>query len=75
MIYNPFKPHIVQFPNGKYAIRKYGFPFWDYLDSSDLNYWWSTSSFVYKYCTFNTLEAAKKALDTGVAIKGKVVYQ
>ncbi len=36
-LYNPFKPHIVQFPDGKFGVRKLGLIVtqgWAYLDMS-----------------------------------------
>jgi len=70
-LYNPFKPHIVQFNNGKYGVRKlspillFG---WMYFDQQSANYWWSTEEYIPKYCISETLEKLKQPLDEGKRI-------
>ena len=55
--YNPFKPHIVQFANGKFAVRKWRV-LWlykeNYTFSFDEVFWWNTEENVQKFCTVNT---------------------
>ena len=65
MIYNPFKAHIVQFHNGKYAVRQLNlFPScWLYLGCYPLKKsWWTRESGALLYASHNTLEGAKEAL-------------
>jgi hypothetical protein len=41
---NIFRPHIVEFANGKFAVRKFSFPFFKYYDNqkaSTEDYWWN----------------------------------
>lgn len=53
--YNPFKPHIVQFGSGKYAVRRLTLLVgYQYIDR-DTTYWWGTDEYVDRYCVFNTL--------------------
>lgn len=44
-MYNPLRPHIVEFTNGKFAIRKFVLPLgWQYYDNQALGkdtHWWS----------------------------------
>lgn len=61
--YNPFKAHIVQFANDKFAVRKLSGFFWLYKENttykSDDIYWWYDMSSVIKWCMVDTLEEAK----------------
>lgn len=61
--YNPFKPHIVQFANGKFAVRRRIFIGWEYkerteFNNSDCEYWWYKVEYVKKYCMVDTHEQA-----------------
>jgi len=41
--FNPFKPHIVEFANGKFAVRKLTMSGWKFYDSQRVkedDYWW-----------------------------------
>ena len=49
MIFNPFKPHKVQFSNGKYGIRRWRLG-WEYLDLMTHEYWWGKNYTCFKYC-------------------------
>lgn len=46
--YNPFRPHIVEFDNGTFAVRKLTLIGWAYYDNQkigkDNDYWWSSFS-------------------------------
>lgn len=63
-LYNPFKPHVIEFENGKYAIRKYNFG-WTYLDNNKVKsadsgtYWWHNyTEGAHVYFTYpNSVEA------------------
>jgi hypothetical protein len=61
--YNPFKPHIVQLSNGKYAVRRWSLLAWEYKESWTLPgtdcYWWNSMEHVQKWCTVKSLEEAK----------------
>ena len=63
--YNPFKPHIVKFRNGKFAIRRAGFPFgfWEYLDKFTLDFWWSIPQYVANNAFFSSKEEAQTRFD------------
>ena len=62
--YSPFVPHVVEFPSGKFAVRKWMFG-WKYYDNQRLkkhDYWW-TSTEHDKWFKVDTLEEAKLVLD------------
>lgn len=65
-LYNPFKAHIVQFANGKFAVRKWR-GFWIYKEvttySTDETFWWINIDNVQKFATVNTYEEAVVLLD------------
>ena len=66
-LYSPFVPHIVEFPSGKFAVRRWSlFSFgWVYYDSQKFkkeDYWW-TQSHNEKWYKVDTLEEAKLILD------------
>ena len=61
--YNPFKAHIVQFANGKFAVRKWNVIAWEYKERAEFNndsdeYWWNLLEYANKYCTVGTLQEA-----------------
>ena len=61
------KPVIVKFLDGTYGIRKKsGGKYW-FMDSSS-EYWWEEEK-RYKYCRFESLEAAKIMNDVGEVVK------
>lgn len=65
--HNPFTPHIVQFPDGKYAVRKWSFYYmrWAYYDSQKVgkdDYWWTLSNSA-KWYKLNSLEEARLLLE------------
>jgi len=40
-LYNPFKPHIVEFDDGTFAVRKFTWTGWGHLDNDICTeYWW-----------------------------------
>lgn len=63
-VYNPFIPHIVQFKNGKYAVRRMTIFGWFYCDKNDYTEWWPIE-FAKKYCTVDTIEQAVYPFDKG----------
>ena len=45
--YNPFKPHIVEYTNGTFAVRKLTVFGWAYYDNQKVkrdDYWWTPFS-------------------------------
>lgn len=67
-IYNPFKAHIVQFANGKFAVRKWK-ALWVYKETETFRneeiFWWNSLENAHKFCTVDTFEQA-------VALRDKV---
>jgi hypothetical protein len=65
--YNPFKAHIVQFADGKFAVRKWFLIAWEYKEhvtfANDDIYWWNSMEHVKKWCVVDTLEQAKALRD------------
>lgn len=65
-VFNPFKPHIVEFASGKFAIRKFTWC-WKYYDNqrgkSD-EYWWfdPNSEFKHRY-EVDSIEIATTLLE------------
>lgn len=59
--YNPFKAHIVEFTNGKYAVRRWRLA-WEYKErlifGDDDFYWWYSMENVKNWCMVDTLEQA-----------------
>lgn len=59
--YNPFKSHIVQFANGKFAVRKWRGS-WVYKEThtfkTDEVFWWYLPENALKFCMVDTLEQA-----------------
>ena len=64
--YNPFKAHIVQFANGKFAVRKW-VTCWVYKETnsfrSDEIYWWHHLQNIPKFCVVDSFEEAVVLLD------------
>jgi hypothetical protein len=64
--YNPFKAHIVQFDNGKYAVRRWCVA-WEYKEHITLSnediYWWNTMEYAKRWCMVDTLEQAQALRD------------
>jgi hypothetical protein len=66
--YNPFKPHICQLINGKYAVRKLTLIGWEYLDSTSsngkrYNYWCIVEGSILQYCSNNLKMEAESRLN------------
>lgn len=66
--YNPFKPHIVEFENGKFAVRKSALFHWLYkghtlFTTEKEEHWWFLHEYVVKHCMVNTLEEARTVLN------------
>ncbi len=77
--YNPFKAHIVQFFNGKYAVRRWSVLGWVYKEhttyGNDNIYWWNAMEYVKKWCMVDTLEEAKALRDKRkLKVKTKVIH-
>lgn len=65
--YSPFIPHIVEFPSGEFAVRKWDFSSmsWAYYDSQKFkkeDYWWHADEHEMRY-KVDTLEEAKLLLE------------
>ena len=75
--YNPFKPHIVQFADGKFAVRRWSVFLWEYKEHSafrsDAAYWWNTAECVRKWCCVDTHEEAAILRDKDRIKTNKVV--
>lgn len=60
--YNPFKAHIVQFANGKFAVRRLRFSGWECKEhttfSSEDVYWWGWLEHTHRWCCVDTHEQA-----------------
>lgn len=57
--YNPFLPHVVEFRNGTYAVRKLSIFWmgWCYKDlKTNKDYWWPIKSQFHDDCTTTSLE-------------------
>ena len=69
-MFKSFKPHIVSFANGTFAVRK-RFLFWYHYASRDADFWWP-AEYKNDYCICKTLEQAKEVLcrisDKGVPV-------
>lgn len=50
-------PAIVQFPDGKFAVRVSTFPFTEFADRSGRDTWYSSGT-VHKYCKLDTYDEA-----------------
>jgi hypothetical protein len=54
---------VVEFANGKFAVKKGWWIFAEYLGTNDNdNYWWSLDKYIIKYAQFDTKEAACKKM-------------
>lgn len=65
-LFNPFKAHVVQFSNGKYAVRRWRVA-WVYKEHTTLSnedvYWWNTMGYAKRWCMVDTLEQAQALRD------------
>lgn len=68
-LYNPFKAHIVQFENAKFAVRRFRLSGWEYKEHTTFSkedvYWWNWIEHTYHWCCVDTYEQA-------VALRDKV---
>lgn len=75
--YNPFKAHIVQFADGKFAVRRLTSIGWEYKEHTthkdDDSYWWYLFEYVEEYCTVCTHEEAVILRDKQIIKPNKVV--
>ena len=71
-LYNPFKPHLVQFSNGTYAIRRWSFDHWKFLNLSGTD-WLSAEGNVQQYCEMPYGQAVKLLQTARVFDKGRPV--
>jgi hypothetical protein len=65
---NPFKTKRVLEYKGRFIPQEYKFPSWQATDPSDGFIWYSLDN-QYEYCSYTTLEAAKKSLVSNKLIK------
>lgn len=76
-LYNPFKAHIVQFADGKFAVRRWSVLAWEYKErivfNNDVAYWWNTMEYVRKWCCVDTHEQAAILRDKQFIKPNKVV--
>lgn len=60
--YNPFKAHIMQFANGKFAVRRHNIMGWEYKQKNTFStedvYWWNHIEFTEKWCCVDTYDEA-----------------
>ena len=66
--YNPFKPHIVEFDSGTFAVRKLGRIGWYYYDNQKVkkdDYWWTpmAGDNASRYYVVDSLDMAKTLLE------------
>lgn len=66
--YNPFKPHIVEFDNGTFAVRKLGTIGWYHYDNQKVkadDFWWSPMSAdsASRYYVVDSFDMAKTLLE------------
>jgi hypothetical protein len=62
--YNPFKPHIVKFKNGKYGVRALDLLGWAFLDvEEDEDFWWRDEDYVVEHAQLNSLKQAQSRLE------------
>ena len=71
--YNPFKPHIVETEDGKFAIRELRL-WWQFWDRKD-KYKWSSRQWIKEWCLFNTLDEAKAKLQKHYESKKKLKFK
>lgn len=64
---NIFKPHLVRFNNGKYAVKKYSILYLEYIykDFNNKQHWWDKDSTYFDDCLTDNIEEAKLYLDKG----------
>ncbi len=55
-LYNPRKPHLVQFSDGTFGIRRIGIDGWEFLSHTG-NYWYSTDDVVSSSCHLTATQA------------------
>lgn len=68
-MYNPFQPHVVQFENGSFGVRKRElFTGWLYYSQTGENYWWYIEEYVMKYATTPSRDKLKWPLGKGKRI-------
>ena len=60
-LYNPFKPHLVEFSSGEFAIRIFTWHGFKYYSSNGVSTW-KTCKCVNKYCRLKTVEEAEELL-------------
>jgi len=70
--YNPFKAHVVQFPNGMYVVRKFNIVGFGYLDKQpNDDFWWHDSPLYIKYSFMATEQEAKDRLSAYIKKNNK----
>jgi hypothetical protein len=61
-LYNPLRPHIVEFSNGSYAVRQltvYGWQYYDNQAGKPDDYWWNSLEF-YNHFKLSSYSTAKE---------------
>lgn len=66
--YNPFRPHIVEFDSGIFAVRRLRIFGWEYYDNQKIrkdDYWWTpfADQKAKQYYLVDTLEMAQTLLE------------
>lgn len=62
--YNPFKPHIVEFANNTFAVRRFNGLAWEYRDfNHEHDFWWAFTVHVNAYCIVSSFNEACTILD------------
>lgn len=62
-LYNPFKPHVVLFDNGKFGVRKLEFwSGWVYFDqtSNRDEHWWHIEEYVVRYSQADSVNKLRR---------------
>lgn len=76
-LYNPFKAHIVQSADGRYAVRRHCLIGWEYKDNGKVSCstaWWYVLEYAKKWCFVDTLEEAIALRDKLKKEQFKVIH-
>lgn len=66
--YNPFRPHVVELSNGKFAVRRLGDSGWKYFDNQRHraeHYWWCDLQFAHNFAV-DSLEHAQELCELAI---------
>jgi hypothetical protein len=68
-MYNPFKPHTVQFENGSFGVRKRDFwTGWLFYSQTGADHWEYIDEYVMKYATASSRDKLRRPLGKGKRI-------